>query len=227
MTGWGGVIVLAKAPVPGRVKTRLCPPCTPEQAARIAEAALADTLATVAATAASWRAVALDGEAGPWLPPGTAVVAQRGRGLDERLAAAFDDLAGPTGSSSGTGAAGGAGPAVLIACDTPQITRALLHLSLETLARPGVDAVLGPTDDGGYWVIGLRRPQREVFLGVPMGSSATFQAQRRRINRLGLRLEQLPALRDVDYIDDAWAVAAAIPESRFAIAMAAVADTLS
>src|SRR6266487_545325 len=70
------VIVLAKAPVPGRVKTRLSPPFTPAQAARLAEAALADTLETVLSTASANPVLALDGEPGAWLPPGLTVTPQ-------------------------------------------------------------------------------------------------------------------------------------------------------
>lgn len=207
----GGIVVMAKAPVPGRVKTRLCPPCTFDQAAALAEASLADTLAAVCATPAAWRAVALEGEAGPWLPAGVEVVAQRGAGLDERLAAAFDD----------TGA-----PAVVVAADTPQVTPELLDAALSGLARPGVDAVLGPTEDAGYWVLGLRRAQPEVFVGVPMSHPTTLASQRRRLRRLGLRVAELPPLRDVDEIDDAVAVASTIPRSRFAAALAAITEEL-
>ena len=85
------LLVLAKSPVPGKVKTRLCPPCTPEQAADLAEAALRDTLTAVGATPVVRRTVVLDGPVGPWLPAGFEVLPQRGDGLDERLAAAFDD----------------------------------------------------------------------------------------------------------------------------------------
>ena len=103
------LIVVAKSPVAGRVKTRLCPPCTPHQAAAIAEAALADTLATAAATPASARVIALDGTPGPWIPDGFVIVPQLGTGLDQRLANAFAAVSGP---------------AVLIGMDTPQITPA-------------------------------------------------------------------------------------------------------
>src|SRR3954453_21897046 len=91
----GTLIVIAKAPVPGRVKTRLCPPCTPVQAAGLAEASLRDTLAAMdALDPAVGRAIVLDGAPGRWAT-GLTVVAQRGDGLDERLAAAFADLGGP------------------------------------------------------------------------------------------------------------------------------------
>ena len=70
------LLVIAKQPVPGRVKTRLVPPCTYEQAAALAEAALADTLRTAATVPARRRVLVLDGEPGPWLPPGYDIVPQ-------------------------------------------------------------------------------------------------------------------------------------------------------
>ncbi len=120
--------MIAKAPVPGRVKTRLCPPCTPAGAAALAEAALGDTLAAVARSRrAGRRVLVLDGEPGPWLPRGFEVVPQRGDGLAERLAAAFADVGGP---------------ALLIGMDTPQVSPALLDDGLRAL--DGADAALAP-----------------------------------------------------------------------------------
>ena len=199
------LVVLAKAPRPGRSKTRLCPPCTPRDAAALARAALADTLDAVLATAAARRVLVLDGPVGDWLAPGIEVVAQRGAGLDERLAHAFADVGGP---------------ALLVGMDTPQVTRGDLARGLERLAAPGIDAVLGPATDGGYWAIGLREAQPRAFLGVPMSTAWTGRAQRERLRRLGLRVALLPALRDVDRIADARAVAALAPAGRFARALA-------
>jgi len=193
------IAVIAKAPVAGHSKTRLCPPCTPEQAATLAAAALADTLAAVAATPALRHVVVLDGEPGPWLPDGFEVVAQRGGGLAERLAAAFADI----------GEA-----ALVIGMDTPQVTSRLLSQALDRLGR--ADAVLGPAPDGGYWTIGLRAADDAVFTGVPMSVAHTCAAQRARLRALGLSTGELPAVRDVDTIADAYAVAALAPASRFA-----------
>jgi len=202
-----GIIVMAKEPVAGRVKTRLCPPCTPEEAAILAAALLVDTLTAVAATPAAWRTVALEGDKGDWLPAGFGVVAQRGDGLDERLAAAFAD--------AGT-------PAVVIAADTPQVTPELLGMALARLGEPGIDAVLGPTDDDGYWALGLRQANPRAVVGVPMSSPLTLGAQRDRLVGLGLTVAELPALRDVDDFTDARAVAGDIPHSRFAVTLAAI-----
>ncbi|MGI8683564.1 MAG: TIGR04282 family arsenosugar biosynthesis glycosyltransferase [Acidimicrobiales bacterium] len=193
------ILVMAKAPVAGRSKTRLCPPCTPAEAAALAEAALADTLETVAATGAR-SVLALDGAPGPWLPPGFRVIPQRGSGFDERLANAWDDTGGP---------------AVQIGMDTPQVTVALLEAALGALAKPGTGAVLGPAADGGWWALGLRRPDRRTVLGVPMSTSRTGAVQLRRLRSLGLRVAALLELRDVDLFDDALAVAATVPSSRF------------
>jgi uncharacterized protein len=198
------LLVMTKAPAPGRSKTRLTPPCTPEQAAALARAALEDTLASAGAVRrAGRRVVVLDGEPGPWLPPGFEVVAQRGSGLAERLAAAFEHVGGP---------------AFLVGMDTPQVTPALLDAGLAALAA-GADAVFAEAPDGGYWAIGLRRPDPRVFEGIPMSAGNTGVRQRERLRELGLRVALLPALRDVDTMEDARAVAASAPARRFAAAL--------
>lgn len=205
----GTVMVIAKAPEPGRVKTRLCPPCTPEEAARLAAAALEDTFAAVAALADVRRVLVLSGTPGPWIPDGFAVVPQRGGSLDERLAAAFVDVLD-----------GGDEPTVLIGMDTPQVTPALLDEACTLLARPGTGAVLGPARDGGWWGVGLCRPDPAAFLGVPMSTSMTYRAQYGRLSSLGLSVAGLPTLTDVDDIGTAAEVARLIPGSRFAVALA-------
>ena len=205
------LIVIAKAPVPDRVKTRLCPPCTRAQAARLAHAALVDTLAACSGAArAGRRVIALDGEPDGWLPGGWDVVAQRGAGLAERLAAAFADVGGP---------------ALLVGMDTPQVTPAQLDSGLAALER--YDAVFAPAVDGGYWAIGLRRPDAAVFAGVPMSRARTGAFQRARLRALGLRTAELSPLLDVDDIAAARSVAAAAPDGRFAAALAAIEPTLA
>ena len=202
------LIVIAKEPVPGRAKTRLCPPCTPDEAAALAEAALRDTFTAVAAAPAPRRVVVLDGRPGPWLPEGFEVIPQRAGGLAERLAGAFDDVGAP---------------AFLVGMDTPQLTSELIEAGVAALESPGVDAVLGPAPDGGYWAVGLRRAEPRVFLGVPMSTDGTLGAQRERLDELGLSRAELPPLRDVDTIADAHAVARADPTTHFARALAALA----
>ncbi len=196
------LVVIAKAPVAGRSKTRLCPPCTPEQAADLAEAALTDTLDAVAATSCAERVLVLDGAPGAWLPAGFEVLPQRGDGLGERLADAFSHHDGPT---------------LLIGMDTPQVSPEMLERSIEELRF--ADAVLGAAPDGGYWAIGFRRPHPRAFVGVPMSSPLTAELQRRRLIALRLQLRELPRLTDVDFFEDALRVAAEHPEGEFARAV--------
>lgn len=202
----GALLVIAKDPLPGRAKTRLCPPCAPEQAARLAAAALADTLDVVAQTPAARRVLVLDGDPARWRRPGLEIIPQRGEGLAQRLAAAFADVGEP---------------ALLVGMDTPQLTEQLLTDGLRALTRS--DAVLGPATDGGYWSVGLGHPQEDAFRDIPMSCPTTLARQRERFATLGLATYEQPALRDVDTIADARAVAAATPGSRFAQALAAMA----
>ena len=201
MTGrTGTVVVLAKSPVAHRVKTRLTPAFSAREAAALAQAAIRDTLDAVT-SAPSRAVVAWDGPHRAWLPAPATVVSQRGEGLDERLTNVFSDVLG----------AGAGGPTLLVGMDTPQLTAA--HLAVDW---SDVDAVLGPSEDGGFWAVGLRRHHPEAFLGVPMSTPATGTAQLTRLRRLGLRVRALPRLRDVDTPEDAAAVAALAPDTRFA-----------
>jgi uncharacterized protein len=201
------LLVIAKQPVPGRVKTRLVPPCTYEQAAGLAEAALADTLHTAAMLPARRRVLVLDGRPGPWLPAGFEVVPQCAGPLDERLAGAF---------------AAARGPALLIGMDTPQVTPGLLNVDWEA-----ADAYFGPAADGGFWALGLRVPDPALLRGVPMSTPGTGAVQRARLLAAGLRVADLPQLRDVDTAADAVAVARQAPRSRFAARARQLAAVLS
>jgi uncharacterized protein len=198
------LLVLAKEPVPGRVKTRLCPPCTPDEAATLAAAALADTLAAACGSGADRVVLALDGRPGDWCPPGVEVVDQGDGDLATRL--------GRTWTAT-------AGPAVQIGMDTPQLAADDLDAAMTALATPGVDAVLGPATDGGWWAIGLRRPHPRTFTGIATSRPDTGARQADRLAALGLRTRRLPVSRDVDTWDDALAVAALVPTSSFGAAV--------
>jgi uncharacterized protein len=207
------VVVIAKEPVPGRVKTRLTPPFTPAGAAALAEAALTDTLAAVAGTAVARRVLALDGRPGRWLPPGFDVIGQRGAGLDERIAWALDDAQLTL-----------AVPLVLIGMDTPQVTPALLAAAAEPLVSDTADATFGMAEDGGFWVLGLRKADPHLVLGVPMSQPDTGAWQLARLEQAGLRVCRLPELIDVDTVSEAERIAAATPGSAFARCMAGLRD---
>jgi rSAM/selenodomain-associated transferase 1 len=209
------VIVIAKEPVPGRVKTRLSPALSPAAAAALAAAALADTLDVVATSPVSRRVLALDGAPGAWLPAGFDLISQRAGGLDERLAAAFADAYATAPL-----------PMVLIGMDTPQVTADLIRDAAQSLVSGEADAVFGPAEDGGFWLLGLRRPDRSLLAGVPMSRPDTGRVQLERLASAGLRVALTPQLTDVDTFDTARQVAGQVPGSRFAAAFAAAAGAL-
>jgi rSAM/selenodomain-associated transferase 1 len=198
------LLVIAKQPVPGQVKTRLCPPCTARQAAAVAEAALNDTLEVVSQTPGAHRTLVISGVFDP--PGGWRTAPQRGAGLGERLANAFADATD--------------GAALLIGMDTPQVTRDLLLGLCRALDR--ADAVLAPAVDGGWWALGLRRPAAATVLRtVPMSTPQTFRLTELALRRHGLSVARGPMLRDVDVAADAHAVARIRPHTRFAATVAA------
>ena len=206
--------VIAKAPVVGRVKTRLCPPCTPQQAADIAEAALADTFDAIALVVAGTEikpVLLIEGEAPAFTPPGFDVVAQRGDGLEQRLRHGFQDL----------------GPGVIVGMDTPHAV-AGLGMIWESL-KSGVD-VLGLAVDGGYWAIGLSSVEdgfvAALFRDVPMSTSRTGAHQLRRLHQLGRRVHMLQLTRDLDTADDLIAAAKAHRGGRLGEVLKRVAATV-
>ncbi|SFF13411.1 TIGR04282 family arsenosugar biosynthesis glycosyltransferase [Blastococcus tunisiensis] len=213
------IVVITKAPVPGRSKTRLSPPCTPEQAAAIAAASVADTLDTVRAAPASRRVVALDGPPRDLDLDGFAVVRQPDGDLGARLAAAFADAM-----------ADGSRPTLLIGMDTPQVTPDLLDRCAAALeaAGPGT-AVLGTAPDGGWWALGLHAAEPAAVLpDVPMSRDDTAARTREALEATGLAVLDLPQLTDIDHFPDALAVAALCPPgsrtSRVVTSVAAALD---
>jgi rSAM/selenodomain-associated transferase 1 len=208
------LIIMAKAPVPGRVKTRLCPPATPRQAAELAAAALADTVAAARLVPATQIVVALDGEPDDALRTvlfGTTVIAQRGDSLGERIAAVHEDVAGLMPGAC----------TVQVGMDTPQLNPAVLDRCLSAMARPGgPDAALGPATDGGWWALGLRDPLcADLLRNVPTSQADTGARTRRALRSAGLRVATLPQLTDVDTMADAYLVARVCPHTHFAAAL--------
>jgi glycosyltransferase A (GT-A) superfamily protein (DUF2064 family) len=213
------VIVLAKAPEPGRVKTRLCPPATPSEAADLAAAALLDTLDAVGGLPGVELVVALTGRLAraarrPELVAavhGRRIVPQRGDGLGERIAAAHLDTAALLPGL----------PTLLVGMDTPQAGPALLAACLDRLRVPGTDAVLGPAADGGWWALGLQDPgAARLVAAVPTSRDDTGERTLLALRGAGLRVGMLPELTDVDTAADARTVADAAPGGRFAAAVA-------
>ncbi|GLY70817.1 TIGR04282 family arsenosugar biosynthesis glycosyltransferase [Amycolatopsis taiwanensis] len=234
------LLVVAKAPVPGQAKTRLCPPATPEQAAGIAAAALLDTLTTVLQTPRAAPVVAMtghlsraprDGELRGMLAS-TRIITQRGADFAERLVHAHADAA-----LCWPGL-----PVLQIGMDTPQVTPELLAETAGPLARPAphaarnpfpgwgstcAEAVLGPASDGGWWALGLRDPRHAEVLGdVAMSRADTGRRTCEALRREGLAVTLATTLSDVDDMPTATRVAATVPASRFAAAVADVTASL-
>lgn len=202
------LVIMAKSPVPGAVKTRLCPPLGYDEAAQLAAACIADTADAGLASSASRCLLALDGAPGPWMAPGLGLLTQRTGDFGARLAGAMADAwdREPL-------------PMLVVGMDTPQVSAARLDAVAAALLEQETDVVLGPAYDGGYWVIGCRRPVAGLFDTVPMSTHETWTRQRRRVLDLGLRCRSVAALRDVDDVADARSVAAAAPHTRFARAL--------
>ncbi|MDP3891916.1 DUF2064 domain-containing protein [Nocardioides sp.] len=208
-------LVLAKSPVPGRVKTRLGRDVGMAVAAELAAAALVDTLVACGDAFGTGRrhlalsgqlAEAVDGDALQRRLDGWQVRPQRGHDFGTRLVNAHLELP--------------ALPVVQVGMDTPQVTGGLLATVASPLDR--YDAVLGAAEDGGWWVLALRDPRHAVALtGVPMSTPTTYDDSLAALVGHGLTVAGAEVLRDVDTVADADGVAALAPGTRFARAWGA------
>lgn len=218
-------LVMAKAPVPGQAKTRLAAGIGAAAAADLAAAALLDTLdACEGAFGADHVHVALAGDLGQAMR-GAEIAArlgamtvhrQRGDGFGQRLAHAHADAAGP------------GIPVVQVGMDTPQVTPAELRSVASQLATPGVDAVLGPAPDGGWWVLALNDPRHAAVLAeVPMSTEATGRLTEFALVAAGASVRRGAELCDIDTARDAVAVASTWPGLRFSIRWREVSSSLT
>jgi glycosyltransferase A (GT-A) superfamily protein (DUF2064 family) len=215
------LIVIAKETIPGKVKTRLHPPLSYEEAAEVAAAAIQDTLAAASAVDVDRRILYFDGNL---FPPGSEdyeVVPQGTGDLDVRLAHIFDHCTGPT---------------VLIGMDTPQLDAQVLRDMFARWAAEDedeatdavtTDVFFGFANDGGFWTLGMREPDGSLILGVPMSQDDTGRVQLDRLEAAGLSASLVPELVDVDTIDDARTVATIAPHTRFAETLRRIEGTTS
>ncbi|MGH3823200.1 MAG: TIGR04282 family arsenosugar biosynthesis glycosyltransferase [Pseudonocardiaceae bacterium] len=215
------LLMLAKAPVPGQVKTRMCPPVSPVQAAQLAAAAFRDTLDVVLAVPGVTPVVALTGDLAQAIDAdalieqlrATTVLPQRGATLGQRIATSIADAV----------AAVGPRPVLQIGMDTPQVDAILLSRCLDLLDGDGVDAALGMAADGGWWILGVRRPElADLIADIPTSRPDTGARTMAALRAAGCRVIDLPTLSDVDTWENAVAVAASVPGGRFAAAVAAL-----
>jgi rSAM/selenodomain-associated transferase 1 len=194
------ILIMAKAPRPGVVKTRLQPMLGPRGCAAL-QAALLGRVAAMAGRVTDRVVVAFDppdarAEMIRLLPGSVGLLPQRGTHLGVRMAAAVADVAAACG-----------GPVVVVGTDVPALTEVLLRAALDALTG-SAEVVLGPACDGGYYLLGLRRPVSGVFDIDPVlwGGPGVLAATLARLHADRRRVELLPTLRDLDTQDDAAAL---------------------
>ncbi len=194
---------MAKAPRPGRVKTRLTPPLAPEQAMQMSAAFLRDisenlAMAGRAAPIDGWVAYAPAGEAALFdgmLAPGTQLLLADGHapmpegveGFGRCLLQAIDGLL-----------ARGYGAACVLNADSPTLPTGVLVQLAETLLRPGERAVLGPAEDGGYYVLGMQTARPALFADIAWSTAGVAEQTRQRARDAAVELVELPTWYDVD-----------------------------
>ena len=195
LTGICALTVMAKAPRAGKVKTRLAPPLTSEQTAQLNISFLKDTtenLKTVAAAGSargviSYTPIGDESLFGGILPASFSLVAQRGDSFGERLLHTAEDLL-----------ACGFSAICLIDSDSPTVPSEAFSQAVTALAQPGDRVVLGPSQDGGYYLIGLKQAHREVFEGIHWSTATVYQETVEAVHKEGLELVELPLWYDVD-----------------------------
>ena len=188
------VIVMVKAPVPGTVKTRLVPPLTAEAAAGLAAAFAQDAVRNARQIADVLVAYAPAGGnliLEPLLPPDVQWTPQRGSNLGERMGAAMTDAA-----------AWGFSPLLVIGTDSPTLPPTFLAEAIQALQAGAADLVLGPAEDGGYYLVGAAQPCPGLFDGVAWSTDAALTQTAANAARLGLRCHFLPTWHDVDTGED-------------------------
>jgi uncharacterized protein len=196
------VLVMAKAPRAGRVKTRLVPLLGAEGCARL-QAALIGVVCRWAADVAPHGAYlaygpadAQESELRAHVPDSMRLFADGDGDLGDRLAAATDRVLRAR-----------AEPLLVVGTDMPTLTRAHAR-EAEAVLRAGADAVFGPALDGGYWIVGLARPMPDAFdLGAAWGGPTVLERSLERVHEAGLRAELLGSERDLDHPADARALA--------------------
>ena len=199
MPAQAALIFFAKAPIPGQVKTRLCPPLTPDEAASLHGSFVLDALERSRTVPKVDRFLACAPSADHVFfkileeRQGVRLMDQVGEDLGARMAHALH-----------AGFSKGYRQVLLVGTDLPTLSPDIYGQALHLLADH--DLALGPTLDGGYYLIGLTRPVPELFVGVPWSTDQVLALTRQKADAQGLKAALLPPCRDVDRIDDLWAL---------------------
>jgi rSAM/selenodomain-associated transferase 1 len=186
---------MAKAPRPGKVKTRLSPPLTPEQASELNICFIRDTTENIqhvtqisnSAGLVAYTPVGDEAAFNGLLPSGFQLLPQRGQGFGERLLCVCEDLV-----------AAGFASVCLIDSDSPTMPQHALLQAVESLAREGDRMVLGGSDDGGYYLLGIKRLHPQLFEQIDWSTERVFNQTLERAKQISLQAELLPAWYDVD-----------------------------
>lgn len=185
------VAIMAKTPKAGEVKTRLCPPLSPAGAAELYRCFLLDKIEQVRSLKTASPAIAYTPAEGraffEQVAPGFILVAQWGADLGARLANSLGELLDR-----------GHRAALAIDSDTPTLPLGFLEQALDLATTTDADLVLGPTEDGGYYLIGLRTVHRELFETMAWSTSQVLPETIRRAQAKGLRVASLPPWYDID-----------------------------
>jgi uncharacterized protein len=197
-----GIAFMAKASLPGRAKTRLVPPLTFEEAASLNTAFLQDVAENVLSAARQSAADAGIAGYAAYGPPGSEDFF-RGTlpasiGLIGAWLPNFGDCLLQT---IGEILARGHLSAVVLNSDSPTLPTAILNETAEVLARPGDRAVLGPSSDGGYYLLGLKTPHRRMFEDVAWSTERVTEQSLQRAREIGLEVHQLPVWYDIDDVE--------------------------
>jgi hypothetical protein len=190
------VLVFAKAPQPGRVKTRLIPAIGADGAAALHERLVRETLARICGQ----PGLAVELWCAP--DPGHALFAELARAHALTLRRQCEGDLGARLWHAAARALRDAPRVLLVGSDCPELDGTYLREAAALLCRPDTDAVLGPAVDGGYVLLGLKRAEVALFTGMPWGSDRVAALTRERMQRLDWRWRELPALRDVDRPED-------------------------
>lgn len=190
------LIIFAKRPAPGRVKTRLSPPLSPEQAAELYRCMLLDTLAKAATFSGSEKHIFYEPDelAAAFFTesaPGIACTPQEGEDLGARMANAFRRLL-----------ALGYGRVAIIGTDLPDLPMEYVDEAFGLLESGKADAVFGPSEDGGYYLVAMGELHGELFRDIPWSSGEVLEKSLGKAAEAGVRVSLLPVWHDVDTADD-------------------------
>lgn len=202
-----GLVIMAKQPIPGAVKTRLCPPLTPEESAAFANAFLRDTVANAQQAECGEVVLAVAPAEDAWFAgmfPGLARLPQKGEDLGKRLNSVFEAAWRLRYQ-----------PCVVMGTDSPDLPPALLHEAFEALRSTpdGSDVILGPAKDGGYTLIGLKWRSPQLFANIAWSTERVLEQTLERAAAASLRVHLLREWQDVDEATDLTALAARLADA--------------